>query len=109
MSAPERPDLDGIEQRANEATPGPWGSYYGQARHGRRVPRVRSHALPAPEGKIADPWDMTDAAFIAAARSDVPELVAYARHLEAKVVKQRKKIRKLKRSRRPRSSRIPTT
>jgi hypothetical protein len=52
-------DLDAIEARANAATPGPWK-----------------------EGSN-DVYSVRNAAFIAAARTDVPALIARVRELEA--------------------------
>lgn len=66
-------NLDEIERRANAATPGPWGHEMGAVLSiptgGRFVASV---------GKQC----MNDAPFIAAARTDVPALIARVRELE---------------------------
>jgi hypothetical protein len=70
-------DLDAIEARANAATPGPW--------------RVSTDNTPeyfmSIEGTDGPICVFTDtAAFIAAARSDVPALVAEVRRLKTRVL-----------------------
>jgi len=76
-------NLDEIERRANAATPGPWrdkhqvcSEVWGQAPDSQtcsmQIARV-GHAQ----------FDALNAAFIAAARTDVPALIARVRELEA--------------------------
>jgi hypothetical protein len=76
-------DLDEIERRANAATPGPWrdkhqvcSEVWGQAPDSQtcsmQIARI-GHAQ----------FDALNAAFIAAARTDVPALIARVRELEA--------------------------
>jgi hypothetical protein len=76
-------NLDELERRANAATPGPWrdrhqvcSEVWGQAPDSQtcsmQIARV-GHAQ----------FDVLNAAFIAAARTDVPALVARVRELEA--------------------------
>jgi hypothetical protein len=78
-------NLDEIEARANAATPGPWrdrhqvcSEVWGQAPDSQtcsmQIARV-GHAQ----------FDVLNAAFIAAARTDVPALVARVRELEAEL------------------------
>lgn len=72
-----RPDIDAIEARADAATPGPWD--------------VAMDCVTAPTcGEILriTGWPEVgdvDAEFIAHAREDVPDLLAYVRDLEAKL------------------------
>ncbi len=79
-------DLDAIEARANAASAGPW------------VLRLGPHAIPEVhgpkygvaftfygEGEGENDHADADAAFIAAARTDVPALVARVRELEADI------------------------
>lgn len=76
-------NIDEIEARANAATPGPWrdrhqvcSEVWGQAPDSQtcsmQIARV-GHAQ----------FDVFNAAFIAAARTDVPALIARVRELEA--------------------------
>ena len=63
--------LTAIEQRANAATPGPWVGYPSM------VYLAPSHALSVFMREGANPMQVEhDTAFIAAARSDVPALIA---------------------------------
>ena len=83
-------DLDAIEQRANAASDGPWWN--------------DSHEIYAGHGTSDDQWigetcniDLLDAgaangAFLAAARQDVPALVAEIRRLRAEVVERRDQV-----------------
>lgn len=68
--------LDETEQRANAATKGPWSKDWGRVRDGEcddicNVPRGHDWQI--------EPW-ISNAEFIAAARSDVPALVKALRH-----------------------------
>jgi len=70
------PELDAIKARADAATEGPWeADQFGAAMNGRDSWHVRSSGKPGVQvflnGTLAK-----DAEFIAAARSDVPRLVA---------------------------------
>lgn len=77
-------ELRAIEERAAQATPGPWT----KCEH-RVTVCVRS--APCHEDKSSDEicWDVTsdDAAFIAAAREDVPRLCAEVRRLQGELGK----------------------
>lgn len=87
-STPPRPDLDGIEARANAATPGPWrvNKYagIGTGPNGVTDSVIGSDGIN-PFYELGCPYD--NLGFIAAARQDVPALVAYARSLEAEAEK----------------------
>lgn len=79
----DRPDLDAIRQRADAATPGPWGvEQYGTtlAVHAYQV----SDAV-AMIGDEDHPPAGSDAEFIAHAREDVPALLAEVDRLTARV------------------------
>ena len=76
-------DLAAIEARANAATPGPWVYDGGGGRHKQRVLATR-----APDGVVMDnePYypqmvAPADQEFCAAARTDVPAMVAEVRRL----------------------------
>jgi hypothetical protein len=69
-------DLDAIEARANAATPGPW------VQSQRDMWMVYRDGGGTPEIDVGGGYDIKeDATFIAAARSDVPALVAEVRRL----------------------------
>ena len=83
-------ELDAIEVRANAATPGPWehgddgpgGTYMGCGEVWTTGESVMGGSIAAPSGDLYprggySPRD--DMAFIAAARSDVPALIAALR------------------------------
>ena len=77
-------NLDEIEARANAATPGPW---YGNRNCGVYAVNVGQVAGTGcgccTKSRLTD----EDAAFIAAARTDVPALIARVRELEAECAK----------------------
>lgn len=86
-------DLDEIEARANAATPGPWDVSDGN--EGDWPPRplwmVTNEAFHNPPADDDTPWIAAelhtgvrdDAEFVAAARTDVPRLLAEVRRLRA--------------------------
>jgi hypothetical protein len=80
-------DLDAIEARANAATPGPWEAsrQIGKKGHCYVAQVFGPDALGGLSLAQMDvlPNATTDAAFIAAARADVPALVAEVRRLRA--------------------------
>jgi hypothetical protein len=77
-------DLDRIEARAEAATPGPWEAVRGF--QGEEFVGIRVDDRPNIFTTIAeDTLTRADADFIAAARADVPALVARVRALEAEV------------------------
>lgn len=98
---PPRPDLDGIAARIKAASPGPWITCHPENAF-KNWP-IGFFSLGRDEEDSPKNWAITtdsicasqmtsggakeDAEFIAAARQDVPALVAYARSLEAKVRK----------------------
>lgn len=73
-------ELDACEARANAATPGPWEA---GAKITKRV------YIASSLHRIADTLSTADATFIAAARTDVPTLVARVRDLEAQLARER--------------------
>ncbi|WP_282203944.1 hypothetical protein [Kitasatospora fiedleri] len=75
---PERPDLDTIQARTDAATDGPW-----YADHVNDVVYDFDGRFVAQTVLMNGP--NPDAIFTAHARTDVPELIAYARHLETRV------------------------
>ena len=84
-----RPDLDAIRARCDAATPGPWrvdGSTYDEdcnehlAPYGLEGPNERL-IWSSGGGEYAHP-DMGTAQFIAAARTDIPALLAYIDELQ---------------------------
>lgn len=105
MTDIERPDLDAIDAQADAATKGPWGSMYnGNSEHnGKGVGMSRMTVLASPFDprsiRVREPTVVylndEDAAFVAAARTNVPRLTAYARHCETLLVAQRTQIEAL--------------
>jgi len=73
--------LDEIEARANAATPGPWTCKRNHSPYDGFW--IEYQAYKRELETIADRVLTQDAAFIAAARTDVPALVARVRELEA--------------------------
>lgn len=87
-----KPDLDAIRARCEAATPGPWrvdGSTYDEdcnehlAPYGLEGPNERL-IWSSGGGEYAHP-DMATAQFIAAARTDIPALLAYIDELERRL------------------------
>ena len=76
-------NLDEIEARANAATPGPWTPQTIRLIDG----------VDLPDATVAQ-WQR-DAAFIAAARTDVPALSARVRELEAELRIERENVAEL--------------
>lgn len=80
-------NLDEIEARANAATPGPWEPLTVRNVAGVRAPNLSCYVY-LNEGRgdthpdTVKRWH-SDTAFIAAARTDVPALIARVRELEA--------------------------
>lgn len=95
-STPPRPDLDGIEARANAATPGPWeaGPTVSEDEHPNQTFSIQTSIYPPTGecGPVAMVAGHEDPPFITAARQDVPALVAYARSLEAEVAALREQV-----------------
>ena len=69
-------ELDAIEQRANAATPGPWElvDWFSAVEPGRTD-------LGSPIGEVGCDLAIADAEFVAAARTDIPALIAEIRRL----------------------------
>ncbi|MGW4695190.1 hypothetical protein ACWEO1_22740 [Kitasatospora cineracea] len=82
---PPTPDLDTIQARTNAATPGPW---YPQTDYGNDFIATQIGGYEHGIGWLnfgAGSQARADREFVTAARTDVPALIAYARHLEARV------------------------
>lgn len=91
-----RPDLDALSALADAATPGPWENYG----YEDRPNWIIGHSPDGPEGGYYGKVDVlciqdenldgsymndADAEFIAASRTAVPALIAYARELEQRI------------------------
>lgn len=96
-TAPAVLDLDAIEARVNATTPGPWATdpemawrLGGEAHEFVYAPEpADGHGIVALTGiKGGHPTSPADAAFIAAARTDVPALVAEVRRLREQLFAQ---------------------
>ena len=78
-----RPSLAGIEQRTAEATEGPWEATqdkcWGEAYPSLNIQRVYEYTDYDPARAGCEPLDAEDVAFIAAARTAVPALLAAIR------------------------------
>jgi hypothetical protein len=74
--------LAAIEARANAATPGPWCTDSWEIYQGAEyVPGISEWIGETCRGATSMEQDRADAAFVAAARTDVPALVAEVREL----------------------------
>lgn len=86
-------DLDEIEQRTAKATPGPWTVYEDDWGHYRdNTGQDRGHGYHVFESQQLGDGEcgamlQPDAEFVAAARADVPRLVAEVRRLRAALCK----------------------
>lgn len=80
-------DLDAIEARADGATPGPWGTVDDGSLMAPYVSVACDDGpiLTCPECHTDGGGRRLDAQFIAAARADVPALVALVRRLRAEL------------------------
>lgn len=82
-----RPDLDAIRARAEAATEGPWEADDNQPfsfeLQGIFAPTRKRYVLKVDFDE--QPENMSDAEFIAASRTDVPDLLAYIEQLEARI------------------------
>ena len=89
-----RPDLNAIQKRADAASAGPWVRWQGHLEVMAR-PKENTRGCFRGGEEIADfetpngtqTQSLRNIRFVAAARKDVPELVAYCRQLEALVVR----------------------
>jgi predicted RNase H-like nuclease (RuvC/YqgF family) len=96
--------LAAIEARANAATPGPWSTDSWEIYQGAEyVPGISDWIGETCRGATTMEQDRADAAFVAAARTDVPALVAevrelllHTRTLEALVAEQAAEIDRLR-------------
>ena len=77
------PSLDAIQARADAATEGPWevtqDKCWGETFPSLSIQRVYEYTDSDPAHAGCEPLDAEDVAFIAAARTDVPVLVAALR------------------------------
>ncbi|MFE1192890.1 hypothetical protein ACFW6E_08825 [Streptomyces olivaceoviridis] len=79
-------DLDAIQTRANAATPGPWCTDSWEIYQGTEYePGLSMWIGETCRGTSSLEQDRADAAFVAAARTDVPALVAEVHRLRARV------------------------
>ncbi|MEH0552538.1 hypothetical protein [Streptomyces sp. B21-101] len=79
-------DLDDIETRANAATPGPWCTDSWEIYQGTEYePGLSMWIGETCRGTTDLEQDRADAAFVAAARTDVPALLAEIRRLRAEL------------------------
>jgi hypothetical protein len=76
-------DLDAIEARAKAATPGPWegSTQTGVAGGGFLAQVFEGYGMTLAIATMERPNGTANAAFIAAARTDVPALIAEVRRL----------------------------
>ncbi len=91
-----RPNIEAITARCEAATPGPWIThpycencerghiYQERLEHERDGPHIYGSWHPVVIGCSTE-TDTDTYAFIAAARTDIPELIAYIAHLEARL------------------------
>ncbi|MGQ4437971.1 hypothetical protein ACN6LI_003337 [Streptomyces violaceoruber] len=80
--------LTDIEARAGAATEGPWCTDAWEIYQGTEyVPGVSRWIGETCRGATSPEQDRADAAFVAAARSDVPALLAEVRRLQAELAK----------------------
>lgn len=72
-----RPDIEAIKQRCERATAGPWYAHF----------KANSHSVLHDGKMITGGFSLSEnnSIFIAHARTDVPELVAYIEELERKI------------------------
>lgn len=85
----KRPDIETIVARVAAATPGPWEACESVVVIANRRRRFVCDTFCDAMGERNDRAN-EDAALIAAARTDVPALVDYVRHLEAELAKARR-------------------
>lgn len=86
MTNPTRPNLADIEARANAATEGPWCTDAWEIYQGTEYqPGLSMWIGETCRGTSTPEQDQADAAFVAAARTDVPALLAEVRRLQAEL------------------------
>jgi len=90
MTQPQPLDLDQIEARANAATPGPWCTDSWEIYQGTKYePGLSAWIGETCRGTSSLEQDRADAAFVAAARTDVPAMAAEIRRLRAELAEAR--------------------
>ena len=88
-------NLDEIERRANAATPGPWrDQHYECSEVWGQAPDSQTCSMQIARVGHAQ-FDVFNAAFIAAARTDVPALIARVRELETQLRIERENVAEL--------------
>ena len=88
-------NLDEIERRANAATPGPWRDQHHECFEvWGQAPDSQTCSMQIARIGRAQ-FDAGNAAFIAAARADVPALIARVRELEAECAALRRELARL--------------
>jgi hypothetical protein len=86
MTQPQPLDLDQIETRANAATEGPWCTDSWEIYQGTEYqPGISQWIGETCRGTGSLEQDRADAAFVAAARTDVPAMAAEIRRLGAEL------------------------
>lgn len=89
MSDVERPDIEAIKALADSATAGDWSVCESEpGRSGHRMVEVHSSDYLDSICQVGEDWARNvhdDAAFIAAARTAVPQMAAYIEALEAEL------------------------
>ena len=78
---PTDAELDAMQARADAATPGPWN--IDRFNETLAVEVENMVVVDCVRGDFVPAWDWKNCAFIAAARSDVPRLIAEVRRLRA--------------------------
>lgn len=78
----KRPDIDAIKARESAATKGPWTSFV--VEDGAMLDQAQRGQVAFGSCPDGSP-DLADASFCAHARQDIPDLIAYIEHLEARL------------------------
>ncbi len=84
-----RPDLAAIRERVNAATEGPWHNVDINRKGEVTGACVMSPRIAITDGNPEGECFASDAAFIAAARTDVPALLDYCEFLECELAEAR--------------------
>jgi len=96
--ASDRPDLDAMEARCAAATRGPWECLWDNDEFNDKAQLVVSLAPDVDKRVIIrahgpKEWYIQDYPFIVHARTDLPDLIAYARRLKAENAKLKAKLK----------------
>jgi hypothetical protein len=79
---PDTPDLEAIRYALDSASPGPWTNHGLSTLASAHRSSTGEALIVGPDGTAARFRHPADADFCAAARSDIPALLAYIDHLE---------------------------